>query len=130
MQGAPRSGELREARTIGPMPPETDGDEEDADVQALMWHDAGLVRSAEGLARGVSRLEAIARSRETALASGHGTHDAWRRANLARVGALIARAALWREESRGGHRRTDFPERDDLNWKIHGSAKLEVLSAK
>ena len=72
----------------------------------------------------------IARSRETALASGHGTHDAWRRANLARVGALIARAALWREESRGGHRRTDFPERDDLNWKIHGSAKLEVLSAK
>ncbi len=129
MQGAQRSGDLPEARPIEPMPP-ADRGEEDADVPALMWHDAGLVRSAEGLVRAVSRLDAIARGRETALASGHGTPDAWRRANLARVGALIARAALWREESRGGHRRTDFPEADDLHWKIHGSAKLEVLGAK
>ena len=28
-------------------------------------------------------------------------------------------AALRREESRGGHFRTDFPQRDDLHWKIH-----------
>ena len=39
----------------------------------LMWRDAGLVRSAEGLGRAVSRLEAIARAREAALASDHGT---------------------------------------------------------
>jgi succinate dehydrogenase/fumarate reductase flavoprotein subunit len=31
---------------------------------------------------------------------------------------LIAEAALWREESRGGHFRTDFPERDDENGKF------------
>ena len=130
MQGAQRSGDLPESRTIGPLPTEAEGGEVDADVPALMWRDAGLVRSAEGLGRAVSRLEAIARSREAALTSGHGTLDEWRRANLARVGALIACAALWREESRGGHRRTDFPERDDLHWKIHGSAKLEVPSAK
>jgi L-aspartate oxidase len=130
MQGAQRSGDLPESRTIGPLPTEADGGEVDADVPALMWRDAGLVRSAEGLGRAVSRLEAIARGREAALASGHGTLDAWRRANLARVGALIACAALWREESRGGHRRTDFPEPDDLHWKIHGSAKFEVPSAK
>jgi L-aspartate oxidase len=130
MQGAQRSGDLPESRTIGPLPTGADGGEGDAVVPALMWRDAGLVRSAEGLGRAVSRLEAIARSREAALASGHGTLDEWRRANLARVGALIACAALWREESRGGHRRTDFPEPDDLHWKIHGSAKCEVLSAK
>ena len=130
MQGAQRSGDLPESRTIGPLPTEAEGGEVDADVPALMWRDAGLVRSAEGLGRAVSRLEAIARSREATLTSGHGTLGEWRRANLARVGALIACAALWREESRGGHRRTDFPERDDLHWKIHGSAKLEVPSAK
>jgi L-aspartate oxidase len=35
------------------------------------------------------------------------------------VGLLVARAALRREESRGGHFRADFPKRDDLHWKVH-----------
>ena len=48
-------------------------------------------------------------------------HDGWRRASLVTVAALIARAALRREESRGGHFRTDFPARDDLKWKVHVS---------
>ncbi len=46
-------------------------------------------------------------------------HDGWRRASLLTVAALITRAALRREESRGGHFRTDFPVRDDLKWKVH-----------
>ena len=48
-------------------------------------------------------------------------HGGWRRASLVTVAALIARAALRREESRGGHFRTDFPARDDLEWQIHVS---------
>ncbi len=43
----------------------------------------------------------------------------WRAFNLLTVARLIARAALRREESRGGHFRADFPERDDLHWKVH-----------
>ena len=43
----------------------------------------------------------------------------WRRFNLLTVARLIARAALRREESRGGHFREDFPARDDLHWKVH-----------
>jgi L-aspartate oxidase len=30
---------------------------------------------------------------------------------------LVARGALMRTESRGGHRRVDHPERDDANWQ-------------
>jgi aspartate oxidase len=33
--------------------------------------------------------------------------------NMQEVAALIARAALWREESRGAHFRADFPEKHD-----------------
>jgi L-aspartate oxidase len=43
----------------------------------------------------------------------------WRQRHLVTVGGLIARAALRREESRGGHFRADFPQRDDQKWKIH-----------
>ena len=35
--------------------------------------------------------------------------DGWEVQNMLLVGSLIARSALWREESRGGHYRVDFP---------------------
>jgi len=34
---------------------------------------------------------------------------------------LIARAAVRRQESRGGHFRSDFPDRDDIKWQKHVS---------
>ena len=40
-------------------------------------------------------------------------------ASLATVGLLIARAALRREETRGGHFRSDFPDRDDIHFQKH-----------
>jgi succinate dehydrogenase/fumarate reductase flavoprotein subunit len=32
------------------------------------------------------------------------------------VGEIAGKSALMREESRGGHHRDDFPDRDDENW--------------
>jgi succinate dehydrogenase/fumarate reductase flavoprotein subunit len=59
-----------------------------------------------------------AERRSIGLPSRSGADD-WRRLNLLTVALLIARAALRREESRGGHFREDFPERDDLHWRVH-----------
>jgi L-aspartate oxidase len=39
--------------------------------------------------------------------------------NLVTTAALLTHAAWVREESRGTHRRTDFPVRDDENWGGH-----------
>ncbi len=39
--------------------------------------------------------------------------------NLVTVATLITHAAWMREETRGVHMRTDFPERDDEHWRGH-----------
>jgi L-aspartate oxidase len=89
-------------------------------VRDLMWRSAGLFRTREGLADAVRRLD---RAHETQLRSIHpssrSSADDWRRFGLLTVALLIARAALRREESRGGHFREDFPSRDDLHWQVH-----------
>ena len=84
----------------------------------LMWGQVGLVRDAGGLLAAVTALGTASAPLEHSLAASTDPAD-WHRANLALVGWLIARAALRREESRGGHRRRDFPRRDDLHWGIH-----------
>lgn len=84
-------------------------------VQNIMWDQAGLVRTAGGLREAVTSLEELSRKLEGPLSS----PTELQLANLVTVGLLIARAALQRQESRGGHYRADFPQRDDLRWKKH-----------
>jgi L-aspartate oxidase len=66
----------------------------------------------------VAQLEA-AYSAHRAARSASASADDCRVFSLTLVARLIARAALRREESRGGHYREDFPTRDDLHWKVH-----------
>jgi aspartate oxidase len=81
-------------------------------IRDLMWRRAGLFRTSDGLTDAVETLERIDVSAGIAA-------DRCRYRNLVTIARLIARAALRREESRGGHFRQDFPNRDDLHWKVH-----------
>ena len=73
-----------------------------------MWELVGIVRDEEGLKEALRRLEEIgARPLNT---------RSWNFVTLAR---LVARAALARRESRGAHYRSDFPGRDDENFRRH-----------
>jgi L-aspartate oxidase len=90
------------------------------DVRAVMWKSVGLFRDCERLRDAVDRLQAQETALEEELASRPTLdHAGWRRASIITVATLIAKAALRREESRGGHFRTDFPAHDDLHWKVH-----------
>ena len=88
-----------------------------SDVRDLMWRDAGLVRTQRGLATLVEQLSAwhaaVVRTRVVSPSD----RELRRVASLVTVGLLVARAALRREESRGGHFREDFPQRDDIHWR-------------
>jgi L-aspartate oxidase len=79
-----------------------------AEVKRVMWRQVGLVRTATGLEEAIREFERIgARPLNT---------TSWNFVTLAR---LVAKAALARTESRGGHFRADFPESDDANWLRH-----------
>ena len=78
-----------------------------------MWRCAGLFRDRAGLEEAVAALDALADASHPA------TVDRARQRNLSTVARLIARAALRRTESRGGHYRLDYPARDDERWRVH-----------
>lgn len=92
---------------------------DDQAIRDMMWRQAGVLRSREGLASAVGALTAWWAAIEHARQQAPGARDLRRLASLAAVGTLVARAALRREESRGGHFRQDFPQRDDLHWQRH-----------
>lgn len=91
--------------------------DEDA-IRELMWRHSAVFREGEGLRQALGTLEAATASLDEQQQSGRSYDTAtWRASSLLTVATLIVRAALARQESRGAHSRTDFPERDDLHWK-------------
>ena len=82
-------------------------------VQEVMWWKVGLLRRAEELKSAVAELAQLAEEKVNQ-----------RTRNFVALARLMAEAALWREESRGGHFREDFPARDDKNWQVHSAQSL------
>ena len=87
-----------------------------------MWDDAGIVRNADGLERAAATLrqldEALDRYRLPKVARDPGFNMTWHDwinlSNLIAVSRVIVRAAQARENSRGAHFRSDFPDAGDL----------------
>ena len=111
-RGRPKRPPAADVRPSGA--PRSDGPSE-SDVRSLMWRDVGLFRDGPRLTRALETLQAWDAALEPAASS----VDAARLASLVTVGCLMARAALRREESRGAHFRSDFPERNDIDWARH-----------
>jgi L-aspartate oxidase len=90
------------------------------DVQAAMTAGSGAVRSAESTSRTAALLADIA-----ALSIDVPSAAAWETTNLHQVAGVLTTLASRREESRGGHVRSDFPAPDDVRWRGHQTVRLE-----
>ncbi len=82
-------------------------------TRELLWNGAGVIRDAESLATIASLAPDALDSRTAAIATPPDVI----------VAMLVARAALVREESRGGHFRSDFPN-EDPRWAIHVAQRV------
>jgi len=82
-------------------------------LQSLMWDQVGIIRDSDGLSRAKATLSAW----HAALPkpSDRPAHEL---ADLVACGRLVTAAALLREESRGAHFRSDFPQPRD-EWRRH-----------
>jgi len=85
-------------------------------LKSLMWRAAGVRRAGPQLsdaARTIRRWCGYVLGRQL------NDPDGWELQNMLTVASLMVESALAREESRGVHLRTDFPETDDAHWRRH-----------
>ncbi len=119
--GRALAGDTRAARPAVALPPEAPlitgaGGRR---VQQAMSDDAGVLRSAESLARVSQTLQEIAEDER-----GVPCTDDWEATNLHLVARVLVHQARIREETRGSHWREDFPDRDDEHWRVRLASRL------
>jgi L-aspartate oxidase len=82
-----------------------------------MWEKVGIIRNEEALKAANQEIEYLYNH----LARGDDNLAFIEMVNMLTVAHVVVQAALWRRESRGGHFRSDFPQRDDVRWLKHTS---------
>jgi len=93
-----------------------------ADLRAAMSRHVGVVRDGEGLAAAGAALAELSDATSFGVAPGR---RSWEATNLLTVASAVVAAAATRQESRGCHRRSDFPEPVE-SWRTHLSARLSA----
>jgi succinate dehydrogenase / fumarate reductase flavoprotein subunit len=86
-----------------------------AALQQLMTDQVGLIRTEDELKSALTELEKLrARAAQVSVQGGRAYNPGWHLAqdlrNMLLVSDCIAQSALERQESRGGHTRSDYPE--------------------
>ena len=94
------------------------------DLQTMMQELVGIVRREEAIRRALDALKTLReRSRNVSVTGNREYNPGWHTAldlqNLITVSEIVARAALERKESRGGHFRDDFPDKDPTYGKFN-----------
>lgn len=109
LESVPRTPVARRAGqwTVPPLPDRGAAQVAAERIRSVMWERAGIDRNAKGLRVCLQTLQEVLER----LPSG-----ATEELNMCETALLVARAALARKESRGGHYRSDFPRARE-GWK-------------
>ena len=112
-------------------------------LEETMWEGCGVTRDRDGLLRAREQIEDLARAAgDISIPGPREANYAWQEAldlsNQLTVARAMVESALIREESRGSHYRSDFPDQDDDNWlrfvvtrsREHGGVEANLRSVE
>jgi succinate dehydrogenase / fumarate reductase, flavoprotein subunit len=94
-------------------------------IHQVMQQNAGIIREAGKLEEGIKKISELQKtfySKNSVLNSFKSYENVvstWEVKSALVVCKAILRSALMRQESRGAHYRSDFPDRDDRKWKVN-----------
>ncbi len=95
------------------------------EMKSVMFRDVGIYRNEKEMQSAVEKVRELQKRYKEVRVSDTGKIfntellNAWELGNMLEVAEVVAMSALNRKESRGGHSREDYPERDDKNWLKH-----------
>ncbi|HSL46226.1 MAG TPA: FAD-dependent oxidoreductase [Anaerolineales bacterium] len=108
------------------------------ELKKVMFEDVGIYRNEKGMQEALEKVRQMQARFKDVCVSDTGKIfntellNAWELGNMLEVSEVVAACALNRKESRGGHSREDYPERDDkdwlkhtLAWKADGKVKIQ-----
>ena len=124
---ADRDVETAAKRALEPLDRGTSGEgpyQVQHDLQEMMQSYVGIVRREDEMQRALDGLSGLwQRARRAGVGGGREYNPGWHTAldlpNLLTVSEAITRSALERRESRGGHFRDDYPEKDPAFGKFN-----------
>ena len=106
------------------------------EMQQAMQEDAAVFRTADSLASGVKRLQAVQDKRKDIKVSDRGLIwntdlvETLEFENLVVQAVVTVAGAANRTESRGAHAHEDHPDRDDANWMKHTLTWMDDATGK
>lgn len=95
------------------------------EMKKVMFDDVGIYRSEKGMRLALEKVRELrerfkeVRVTDTGRIFNTELLNTWELGNMLEVAEVVTVCALNRTESRGGHSREDFPDRDDVNWLKH-----------
>jgi len=95
------------------------------EMKKVMFDDVGIYRSEKGMKEALDKVRVMqerfkhVRVTDTGRIFNTELLNMWELGSMLEVAEVVAACALNRKESRGGHSREDYPERDDKKWLKH-----------